>query len=67
MITAIPSLMKKRKGLMTVIGNIYVNSELFAGVQEKDKIVNIAAILKNMTTIQTTIQFETTKPVCDKI
>ena len=52
---------------LEVIGNIYVNSELFAGVQEKDKIVNIAAILKNMTTIQTTIQFETTKPVCDKI
>ncbi len=48
---------------LEVIGNIYINSELFAGVQQKDKIVNIAASLRNIATTQATIQFEMTKTV----
>lgn len=43
---------------LEVIGNIYNNSELFAGLQEKDKIINLIISAKNNPIAETTIHIE---------
>lgn len=43
---------------LEVVGNIYKNSELFMGLQEKDKIINLIISAKNNPISHTTIHIE---------
>ena len=52
---------------LEVVGNIYKNSELFAGVQEKDRIMNLLIAAKSKVSITTTIHVEVKKTVYNKV
>ena len=43
---------------LEIIGNIYINSELFIGMQQKDKLVNIVNIIKKIAATQPVKKFE---------
>lgn len=52
---------------LEVVGNIYQNSELFAGVQEKDRLMNLLLSAKNCVSIKTVIQVEVNNTVYTKV
>ncbi len=48
---------------LEVIGNIYKNSELFAGMQEKNKLIKLLLTAKNNNRTKTTIHIELNRTV----
>ena len=52
---------------LEVVGNIYQNSELFAGLQEKDRLMNLVNSAKNCVSIKTIIQVEINSKVYNKV